>query len=33
MSEFVVPQELIDRYNEDGAVLIKGAFSQGLISH
>jgi hypothetical protein len=29
MADFELSQDLIDRYNEDGAVLIKGAFSQG----
>jgi hypothetical protein len=29
MADFELSQDIIDRYNEDGAVLIKGAFSQG----
>jgi hypothetical protein len=30
MADYELTQDLIDSYNEDGAVLIKGAFSKGL---
>ena len=32
MPDYELSQDIIDRYNEDGAVLIKGAFTQGKAS-
>ena len=32
MPDYELSQDIIDRYNEDGAVLIKGAFTQGTAS-